>query len=290
MYYYLYRERSCGRSYRGRVPPTPRITVWSRRGLPHAAWGVSEPCSMVAASLNGSQCSKLRPRQRSKCGKLRCDPCAHAPTPEQAADCRAPQMSCSNGTRTCAFIKALPKTLAFYWDARKTRGFGNFWPYLRTFHYSAAILGRRLLLAHQDHVLPTDHLALDGSVSWRLRPDDTQAYHVVHEADVAAWRAAGQEGGLLGLLQSLHDVDHVWLNVSSAFEISKWRMVAGECGGPTKQAEHFLWCTGRLFSSPTPKIAAEVARLRAQLPQGYRALHFRTFGGTRMSGGRHQLP
>ena len=66
--------------------------------------------------------------------------------------CRAPI------TRTCAFIKALPKTLAFHWDARKTRGFGNFWPYLRTFYSAAAVLGRRLLLAHQDHVLPTDHL------------------------------------------------------------------------------------------------------------------------------------
>ena len=101
--------------------------------------GVSEPCSMVvwsqqasidlkaASCAHGSaasaaSCAAIRARMRPRQSRL--------PTAVRLR-CRAPI------TRTCAFIKALPKTLAFHWDARKTRGFGNFWPYLRTFQYSA---------------------------------------------------------------------------------------------------------------------------------------------------------
>lgn len=214
---------------------------------------------------------------------MSCDPCAHAPSASLAARCRltasAPHSGCENGTQACAFVRDLNTSLGFHWDSRQSRGWGNFWSYLRTYHYTAALLGRRLLLSHDDHILPTDVLALDGTVSWRLPPGDTRQWHVVRDADVRAWGAAGHEGGLFGHLQSLAHAPHVWLNLSSTFAISKFKSVADRCGGPTALTYGFLWCIGRLFTTPTAPLAAQVRQLRARLPPfGYRALHIRTFG------------
>ena len=116
-----------------------------------------------------------------------CDPCAAAPRELQAA-CRAPKgasyAGCENGTRQCDWVVGLSNTLAFYWDPRKSRGWGNYWPYMRTYHYTAALLGRRLLLAHDDGVIPSDVLLLGGRRSWRLSADEyaNSGYHVVRHS------------------------------------------------------------------------------------------------------------
>ena len=88
----------------------------------------------------------------------RCDPCAAAPSAEATFECRAAKSGrhhcASHGTRQCEWVTALPHTLAFHWNERKVRGWGNFWPYLRTLHFAAALLGRRLLLEHNDSLPP----------------------------------------------------------------------------------------------------------------------------------------
>ena len=53
-------------------------------------------------------------------------------------------------------------------------------------------------------------------------------------------------------------------------------MVTAGCDVP--HASSFGHCMGRLFSSPSPHMAAEIALLRARLPVRYTALHIRTFG------------
>jgi hypothetical protein len=160
----------------------------------------AELLTAVVAAVGG-----LRRRARSTAfnmkpppvGRLRCDPCAHAPTAAQAAVCRK-ATRCGNGTSACSFVKDLQRTLAFPWNTRRARGWGNYWPYLRTYHYTAALLGRRLLLQHADHVLPTNFLALDGEVSWRLPPNDTRTFGAtVSDGDLHAWRAAGRDGACL---------------------------------------------------------------------------------------------
>ena len=148
-----------------------------------------------------------------------CEPCAHARPADEEQRCRR-ELNC-NGTSQCGWLAAAERTLALLWDDAGVRGWGNYWPYLRTSHYSAATLGRRLLLVHDDAgALPTDVLQLGGSLPWRLpRAELERSYRAVGRADLKHWmarHAVNQSIGraLLPYLRTLDHVPHVFLNVS----------------------------------------------------------------------------
>lgn len=247
-----------------------------------AAWRVEASSSLVAAA-----------------DAWRCDPCASAPSTNTIDSCRrasSARTCIEQGTLPCDWVLTLPKTLAAHWDERKARGWGNFWPYLKTYHYSAALLGRRLLLSHTN-ALPTEVVALGGTTSWRLDDADVDAYVreavVVRDADIKRWAAANGRAdashttAMLGYLRSLSHAPKVYLNVSDIFPIVKHALVspsACHTGNPPPTGgaavQQFHQCIGRLFSMPSylTRAANDVARLRSRLPKEYTALHFRTFG------------
>ena len=203
-----------------------------------------------------------------------CDPCFAA---SDAADSCRQQRGCTDDTPQCDWVLGLNKTLAFSWNERKVRGWGNFWPYLRTAHFAAALLGRRLLLVHNES-LPTSSLMLGGRLSWRLPHGEAAGYTVVRNAEVKEWNHAHNTTGLIEYLDSLAHVPHLYLDVTSTYTISKYVLLMKECPKVGAHVGFFLGCMGRLFSSPSPRMAMEVDRLRARLPQAYTAVHMRTFG------------
>ena len=205
-----------------------------------------------------------------------CDPCAAGP-PGAASRCRAARNCESGSTAHCEWVLGVNKTLAVRWNERGVRGWGNYWPYLRTLHFAAALLGRRFLVLH-DHSLPTDYLMLGGRLSWSLPRGELSDYLVVQPAEVKSWNVAHNESGMIGFLSTLADVQHVFLNATSTLSLSKYAILMKECP-KQEHAAAFLWCMGRLFSSPSPAMAVEVDRLRARIGRRhYSALHMRTFG------------
>ena len=220
-----------------------------------------------------------------------CDPCRHAPAYAQAA-CRLQQSgeythaSCSRNTQQCDWITGEERTLAVHHDERRVRGWGNIWTYLRTLHYVAALLGRRMLFTHADNTLPSNALWLGSKRSSRLAQNATHQYYEVTNADVAAWTASHNASesslssasgitGLLGLLDALHSKPHIMVRAGS-FYISKWQHVSAGCKEPHSTA--FLNCVGRLFSSPSPRMKPAFDQLRSQLSHNFTAIHIRTFG------------
>jgi len=205
-----------------------------------------------------------------------CDPCAAGPS-GAASRCRAARNCESGSTAHCEWVLDVNKTLAVRWNERGVRGWGNYWPYLRTLHFAAALLGRRFLVLH-DHSLPTDYLMLGGRLSWSLPRGELSDYLVVQPAELKSWNVAHNESGMIGFLSTLADVQHVFLNVTSTLSISKYAILMKECP-KQEHAAAFLWCMGRLFSSPSPAMAVEVGRLRARIGRrNFSALHIRTFG------------
>jgi hypothetical protein len=142
------------------------------------------------------------------------------------------------------------KTLAVRWNERGVRGWGNYWPYLRTLHFAAALLGRRFLVLH-DHSLPTDYLMLGGRLSWSLPRGELSDYLVVQPAELKSWNVAHNESGMIGFLSTLADVQHVFLNVTSTLSISKYAILMKECP-KQEHAAAFLWCMGRLVFLAKP--------------------------------------
>lgn len=197
-----------------------------------------------------------------------CDPCAEAPAGLTA--CRATTTCSERSSEQCGWVERVDRTLALEWGTWN-RGWGNSYSYIRTLHYAAALLGRRLLL-HTAAYLPTGAL-LFGSRSWRLEAEDFDDYvagaHVVSSSNVPS-PASLNATTLLRHLQTLHAHTHIWINMTVSGRRSLGKLTAVQQGcAALPHSWSFINCIGRLLATPAPHIAAPIASLRVALPERY---------------------